>query len=230
MYQVWFGGRSCKEYRLLGTRPDIPCAGYVYERKEIPGRDGALLIRRDILQDMEIPVEFAFLCRPEEWQKRFREAKLWLMSNETELIFGDDPAMYYRVKSVEIGRVERHMKRAGTFTATFLVEGAQYYLDGKREVDYARLTRNPGIIAHPVYILHGEGVCTITVNGKSVTVNVGQNATLDTHKMLCYREDGDINNTILHGYYEDLYLLPGANTISISDGFTMYVIPNWRCL
>lgn len=230
MYQVWFDGRSSKEYRLLGTRPDMPCTGYVYESKTIPGRDGKLLIRRSNLQDMELPVEFAFLCRKEEWQNRFRGAKTWLLSGGTELIFEDDPEMYYWVKKVEIDTAERIAKRAGTFTASFLVEGAQYYLSGKKETDYARLPYNPGIEAHPTYIIKGEGVCTITVNGKSVTVNVGQNATLDTHRMLCYRTDGTVNNTIMHGKYEDIYLKPGKNEISISSSFSMTVIPNWRCI
>lgn len=230
MYQVWFNGSSSREHGLLGTRPDVPCPGYIYESRTVPGRDGALLIRRDQLEDMEIPVEFAFLCRPEEWQKRFREAKEWLLSGGTELIFGDDPQMYYRVKKVEIDRPQRHMKRAGTFTASFLTEGAQYYLSGKRRFDYSRLPRNPGILSHPTYLINGEGVCTLTVNGKSVTVNVGQNATLDTHRMLCFRSDGAVNNAILHGFYEDLYLQAGKNEISISSGFSMKVIPNWRCL
>lgn len=230
MYQVWFNGRSSKECRLLGSRPDMACPGYVYESKSVPGRDGELLIRKDNLKDMEIPVEFSFLCGPQEWQQRFREAKAWLMSGGTELAFEDDTEMYYRVKKVEIGDAERQAKRAGVFTASFLVEGAQYYRQGKKAVDYAELPYNPGITAHPIYLLKGEGLCTITVNGKSAVVNVGQNATVDTHRMLCFREDGAVNNTIMQGYYEDIYLKPGRNEVSISAGFSMDVIPNWRCI
>ncbi|MDE7326226.1 MAG: phage tail family protein [Lachnospiraceae bacterium] len=229
MYQIWFGGRSSREYNILGTRPDMPCGGYVYDTKQIPGRDGSLLIRRNNLQDMEIPVDFVFLCRPEKWQKRFREAKGWLLSGETELIFEDDPEMYYKVKKVSVGEVKRHAKRAGTFTASFLVEGAQYYIIGKKKVSYDKIPYNPGIESHPVFNIEGEGLCTITVNGKSVTVNVGQNAKLDTHRMLCYRADGTVNNTIMHGYYEDLYLKPGKNEVTVSEGFSVMVAPNWRC-
>ena len=37
-------------------------------------------------------------------------------------------------------------------------------------------------------------------------------------------------NTSVSGDYEELYLKPGENEISITQGFTLTVIPNWRRL
>ena len=60
-------------------------------------------------------------------------------------------------------------------------------------------------------------------------LNVGQNLTIDTDRMIAYRSDGTLNNTQVTGNYEDMYLLNGENEISFSGG-ELKVIPNWRCL
>lgn len=71
---------------------------------------------------------------------------------------------------------------------------------------------------------------TLTVNGKKVTANVGQNLTIDTELMMAYREDGTIQNTALTGDYEELFLQPGDNTITFSSGFIVSIVPRWRIL
>ena len=48
--------------------------------------------------------------------------------------------------------------------------------------------------------------------------------------MITYRElNGEMMNTYVNGDYEDLYLKPGENMISVV-GAEMKIIPNWRCL
>lgn len=84
--------------------------------------------------------------------------------------------------------------------------------------------------SHPVYKILGEGVCTLTVNGKTMTANVGQNLTIDTDRQLAYRSDGTLNNTAVTGNYEDLVLVEGDNKVTITDGFDLKVIPYWRYL
>ena len=70
-------------------------------------------------------------------------------------------------------------------------------------------------------------MCTLTVNGNEMTANVGQNLTIDTDLMIAYRQDGTLQNTAVTGDYEDLYLVPGDNVISITSGFDLKIIPNW---
>ena len=60
--------------------------------------------------------------------------------------------------------------------------------------------------------------------------NVGQNLTIDTDRMIAFREDGTVNNIAVSGDYEDLYLKEGDNQISITSGFALKVIPNWRSI
>ena len=70
----------------------------------------------------------------------------------------------------------------------------------------------------------------LTVNGKTMKATVGQNLTIDTERMLAYRTDGTLMNTSVTGDYEDLYLQAGENEISITSGFSLKIIPNWRCM
>ena len=82
----------------------------------------------------------------------------------------------------------------------------------------------------PVYKITGNGGCTLTVNGKAMKATVGQNLTINTELMIAYRTDGTLQNGKVTGDYEDLYLLEGENQISITKGFDLKVIPNWRCI
>ena len=68
------------------------------------------------------------------------------------------------------------------------------------------------------------------MNGNVFTADVGQNVTIDTDRMIAYREDGELVNTSVTGDYEVLYLQHGKNTLSATSGFTVQVIPGWRRL
>ena len=63
-----------------------------------------------------------------------------------------------------------------------------------------------------------------------MSADVGQNLTIDTDRKIAYRADGTLSNTAVSGDYEDLFLQEGENEISITDGFNLKIIPNWRCL
>lgn len=80
------------------------------------------------------------------------------------------------------------------------------------------------------YMISGEGACVLTVNGKTMTADVRQNITIDTDRELAYRKDKTLSNTAVSGKYDDLYLQEGENEITITEGFDLKIIPNWRCL
>ena len=70
------------------------------------------------------------------------------------------------------------------------------------------------------------------MNGKHISVNVGQNLIIDTDRKISYRENGILNNVALSGDYEDLYFVEGNNTVEIVNGnnFEITIQPNWRCI
>lgn len=230
MWKVDFNNKTNTDLGIFATRPNIPCASFKKEFKTIPGRDGTVVIHTKEIEDITILIKFLFYGNRNEWMEKFRVAKQWLLSGGKELSFSDDQEYYYKVKNVIVGTGERQVKEVGEFEVSFLCDGALYLKRGNTEYDYSETKYNPGIFSKPVYKVKGEGVCTLTVNGKSITANVAQNLTIDTERMISYREDGTLQNTAISGNYEDLYLQEGENAITVTEGFECKVIPRWRCL
>ena len=217
---------------FLKERLSVPTAKKRYKEYDIPGRDGVLTETYEDYEPEEIELKFNFISKNErEWNARTTQAKEWLMSSRKEISFSDDLEHFYRVRKIELSEIERKTARVGEFSAKVYLESAlRYLVSGTRETDAAGVKVNRNLPCHPIYKVTGEGMCTLTVNKKSMTANVGQNLTIDTELMLAYRKDGTLNNTAVTGNYEDLYLKSGENTISISSGFDLKIIPNWRCL
>ena len=211
--------------------PSIPAAVEKVNETEIPGRDGALHLRTGTFEQTEIPIEFNYIGKEELWNERWREAKKWLSATNAELRFGDDAEHFYKISKVVLEANQRVSRRIGKFVAKFITkDGLSYMTSGKQQVDHAEVNFNPGIISKPIYIISGEGLCVLTVNGKSMKVNVSDNIVINTELMISYRLDGVSQNIMVSGNYEELYLQEGKNDISITDGFTCKIIPNWRCL
>lgn len=231
MYYIQRNGKTNLDINLyVKERPRIPSPEYKYDKQEIPGRDGELYTEYETVEDITIPVILKFHCNPSKWQDMFRKAKRWLLSKiDNMLILSDDINYFYKVKHITINESEREVKEFGEFTVNFICEGCQYSIEGQKEITASNLY-NDGYITHPIYKVEGEGECTLTVNGKAVKANVGQNLTIDTDRMLAYRTDGTMQNTSLTGDYEDLYLIEGENKVSITSGFVLKIIPNWRYL
>ena len=231
MFDIEYGGIAADSLEVkISERPHIPTPKKRYKSISIPGRSGDLIEADGEYEDIEIPIKMNFIADPEEGGMKYRKIKKWLLSGANVLVFSDDASVFFKVKNVSIDDIGRVAKVGWTFKALFLCDPYTYLLDGIREYNVEELIYNPYEVAHPIYKIAGEGTCSITVNGKVITVNVGQNMTIDTDRMLAYREDGTLINTSITGEYEDMYLVEGENIIRVSKGFKITVIPNWRCL
>ena len=233
MYDLWFNGSdtSIKEVNIE-KRIDIPAAKQRKEKITIPGRDGDYYLQEDTWEDIEIKVEMNFRCEdPDGWNAKWRFIKEWLRGSGI-LRTSDDPNYQYRVKKISIEKVERPLRRQGKFRAAFLCDPYQYLISGSNfESVKNGVLRNPlNYNAYPIYKILGEGVCDLTVNGYTISANVGQNLIIDTERQLTYREDGTLQNTAIAGEYTELILHPGRNEIMITEGFVLDVQPNWRCI
>lgn len=232
MYEIIRNGRTNTEMGILvRKRPSIPSAEYNYTEVKIPGRDGSIYKEDGTVSDITISVSFTFAENPQKWQERFRMARRWLLGKEDkELILGDDPEYFYLVKHTRINAAERQVKEVGEFEVDFICEGYRYRNDGKAEYTSEEVFYNPYDRSRPIYLITGEGECILQVNGRQMKANVVQNLVIDTDRMMAYRKDGKLMNTSVYGDYEELQLLPGENTVYVSRGFDLKVIPNWRCL
>ena len=147
------------------------------------------------------------------------------------MILSDDAGWFYKVAYIDIGEMQRPTERIGVFRAMIkTVDGLKYLINGMNEYDISEINKNPYLMSKAIYKIKGEGICTISVNGKTVKANVGQNLTIDTELMIAYREDGTMNNTAITGDYESLYLPEGDLSVTATSGFDVKIIPNWRCL
>lgn len=210
---------------LVAARPSKPSPEMEYEEVKVPG--GKTLYREKGYKDIEISVSFNFMSKY-TWDKDFRIIKKWLLSKtNNKLKFSDDLEVYYKVNKVTIDTPERVMKKIGRFNVTFTCE-PYVYID-EEEMELSEIIYNDYLISKPIYRIVGEGYLTLNINNKVIKANVGQELIIDTDKGLCYRE-GIVNNVALEGKYEDMYLLEGENTLGWSEGFKVYVTPNWRCL
>lgn len=226
-----YNNRKASDFRVyMRNFPNIPVPQKRYTETEVSGRDGKYL-EEDGYEDIAIPVELNFLIKDTRWHDETRQIKNWLLNDiNRELIFEDDAAFFYKVKKVELGEIEHTTRRIGNLTVNFTCEPYTYLRNGKVKMKSEEAEQNPYLLCKPVYYVQGEGLCIINVNGKNMEANVNGNLIIDTERMLAYREDGTLSNTKITGEYEDLYLKPGRNKISVSPGFVLQIKPNWRCL
>lgn len=211
-------------------RPAIPAARLRMEEIVVPGRDGSLYQSDGGYEPTEILVQFNYIGSVSEWEKHWRAAQKWLSPRNSILRFSDDDGYFFRISHVELEDNERPSGRVGIFEATFFTRDGLHYLNaGLRECTAEEIKWNAWETAHPVYKVSGEGMCTLNVNGRTMTANVAQNLVIDTERMLAYRQDGTLKNTSVSGEYDDLYLKTGENSVQISEGFDLRIIPNWRC-
>lgn len=210
--------------------PNIPAAKERIEEIDIPGRDGKLNKRTGNYDSTSIPIEFNYSGKEELWNERWRQVKQWLSARDTELSLSDDPQFFYKISHVILNENNKIGRKIGKFQAEFITkDGLSYYKEGKNRMEISDAKYNPGIVSHPIYIITGEGFCTLEINGNTMEVNVSSDIVIDTERMISYHTDRTSQNTAVKGKYEDLYLLEGRNEISITDGFSCKIIPNWRC-
>lgn len=230
LYNISFNEENCTAYRIIPVRrPSVPAPELRVSTTEIPGKDGSLVETDGVYENIVIPIEFNFLVPQDQWMEAYRKAKRWL-TGSGELILGDDQEYFYKVLYCNITSTERTSRRLGNFEAEFTCYPYAFLALGKNQYNINEVEYNPYMISHPIYIISGNGGCDLIVNGNKMDVTVNQRIFIDTDRMIAYNEDMVNQSNLLSGDYEGLYLLEGKNTISITDGFSLSVIPNWRTL
>lgn len=228
MYKISFKGEDVSRFGIIpARRPSVPAPEIRVTETEVPGRDGALVETDGCYEAITIPIEFNYLVSPDKWMDAYRKAKRWLTGSGW-LVLGDDQEYMYKVLYVKITDTERTSRRLGNFTAEFTCDPYSYLVSGQQAYSADEVLYNPYMISHPIYKISGSGACTLTVNGNTMQAQVNGDITIDTDRMISYNNQMVGQNTAVTGDYEDLYLLEGDNAISISTGFSLSVIPNWR--
>ena len=230
MYRVKYGDTWDIDLGLhVKSRPDVPIPERNIEVTEDKTLTTSLTRDYETYKDTEIGIEYNFISR-EDFEIKSILLKRWLYESKNKILILSDSADYYRkVKKVTIETITRSKKYLGSFKITFRCDPNLYVVNGLNSiaVNSTKNIKNNYAISKPTYTITGEGMCTLTVNNNSVTVNVGQSIIINTEKELVYKNDSSMTN-ISTGKYKDLYLLEGNNTVTVSNGFTLSIVPNWR--
>ncbi|MEG1185320.1 MAG: phage tail family protein [Eubacterium sp.] len=214
--------------KLLGTIK-IPTPQKRYDTITIPGRDG-LLYEEDAYDDIEIPLDLE-VQDIDTHADALDVVKNWLRNiTDNRLSFWFDEKNFYRVNQVELKDFERKYERYGVFSVTFICEPYRYQTASDTAIGLTDILQNNYATSKPIYIITGPGACTLTINGKSVSLMVEGELTINTDKQLCYKSKGVFANKAMTGEFSDLFLKPGKNTFKLTNGFSGKIITNMRKL
>jgi len=215
----------------LGLRitqpPIIPITKRIVDSIKVDGREGSLTILRgweDVVFDMKAALIGSDL------HTKFREILPIILAAKT-VYFSNDDVVYYNIKHVQTGALERRLSKLYEFSLTFTCAPFRY----SRNVSAVILTQSGtvvnigGIFSLPKITVFGTGNRTLTINNKPITLNIlSGSLTLDSELKTCYYGNVAQNNQ-MSGDFPVFEV--GNNTVTIGGGITKIEIePRWRFL
>lgn len=185
-------------------------------------------------EDIKIPVSITILDK-NEVKNKYREIIRWLsIIKDNHLIFSNDPEYFYKVKDIDLDNFETKFSLFGEAKIDFICSPNSFEVDGLNEIQIPANLFNNGLSAKPTYILRGEGIISLIINGNEVEFNVGQELIVDVERELIFKQ-GSIHNEVKKGAWEHLKLTEGENDINYkfkpgSRVDEILIIPNWRTI
>lgn len=233
-YSIVYNNKSNLEVGVeVVKRPTIPIPERRYTEIEIEGHDGKYYVDEETYDDITIAIEFNFVEENlNNIKRRVRKIKQWIENvQDNKLVLSDDKGYYYKVCKAVMSEVDyQDVYEIQNITITFTVEPYQYIADNQ-ELTLSTIMYNNWDICQPTYRIVGDGNCTFNVNGNIVNCTISSQLTIDTRYDKILEADGTlaIGKTDITKM-QDLYLQEEENNFSWSNGFTIYITPNWRTL
>lgn len=207
----------------LATIPIITPSTNQRTRQTIVGMDGELLGDDEAYSDAQI--DFTIHAKSDTLQAKLRDIRKWL-SGTGILIISDHPDSYYEVKEVNYTTFLKKNEKYGRIAVSMKVYPYEFLSSGDNDITSYSTVNNTAMSSKPLYKITGNGNGTLTVNGSSMTFTVNGTLYIDTRRKIAYDGSGNGKDGVINGFYEDLYLKSGTNTISCSGG-TLTIKPKW---
>ena len=213
----------------LGLRitqpPIIPISRRIVDSVTVDGREGTLTILRG-WDDIRLNMRVALLG--DNLNSRYREVLPATLAAKT-IYFSNDPEVFYSIKHVQAGAVERRLTNLYEFTLSFTCSPFRFI----RNVPMITMTTsgsiiNPGtVFSLPKITVYGTGSQTLTINGKVITLNIlAGSLVLDSELKTCYFGNVAQNNR-MQGDFPIFKV--GSNTVSFGSGITKIEVEGrWR--
>lgn len=226
MFNLEYNGKRLSDFKIYAKElPKFPPAKEKIVTQTVSGL-GLICERTGEFEPTEFGCTLNYLGKKEEWFEIYSELQEQLSKGGT-LIFSNIPDYFYKIAMVDIGENQMLTEKIGTFEVTFTTrDGLRYLKNGLIEHEINEVSLNPYLTSKPTYILSGTGAFELKVNEKKMTGMCEEKLVIDTERQISL--NGNLLNTSVKGEYDELYLIHGANTVEITEGFTVKIIPNWR--
>lgn len=214
-------------------RPIIPIPTRRYKEIEIEGHDGKYYKDEETYDDITFPIEFNFAENDlNNIRRKVKKIIKWLKNiKDNKLILSDNKQYYYKVCKVDIDSISyEEIYEIQKFTVNFTVDPYQYVIENEELILSTEMLNNWDV-SKPIYRITGTGNCIFNVNGHVVNCTVNNTLIIDTQhdKILNADKTLAIGKTDIKKM-QDLYLQEEENIFSWTNGFTIYITPNWRTI
>ena len=214
---IW-NGKSSDELGIRILDKDIPrpSAGDQYDRVQIDGRDGDLLISRRSIPSIRYNLPINLLD-----VKRADEITHWLRSNlKGDLLMSWDDEYIYKAEYLEPHEITTKLLKLGKAELRFNLHPWKYLASGRDQVTGTSITNPTKYDSKPTYIITGTGSKDVLVNGELIRLkNMSGSVTIDTERDIV--TGTEMSNVLTYPFPK---LKIGENTFSTS----ITVIPHWR--
>lgn len=225
-----FNGKSSIDFgvKIQSGADTYKGASRKVETFEVIGRNGTLTRDEGTYENVTQPYE-CYLIDNFNWNlEAFRD---FLNDGEYHRLEDTYHPEEYRLArySGEFNPDINVIDESGSFDVEFDCKPQRFLKSGEKEVviDGTATLQNPtNQIALPlIYVKSGTG--TIKVNDTEFTVNINEGVTIiDSERQDCYLSNKvPVNSNVSIGDYPTLK--KGANTIEVSDGMDVSIVPNW---
>lgn len=183
---------SYKDLDLLFVEiPAVPISIENTENISIEGRNGTLTRKLGTFNDKVIKVQFRLNTKDERYYRKIDEIILWLTNiSNKNLTFSFDKERKYIVKSVTgVENIQRQLEWYGDFEVQFMCDSFKYPIFDDTIITTQKtivLYNNGTYKSEPYIKLTGSGNVTLSVNGKTITLNsISEYIELDSMYFLC---------------------------------------------
>lgn len=230
MYDIIINDRSMNSIGLFAiTRLSIPRAKEKVITANVLSSDGTLYRSTGKYEDVETSLDFNIFCNPVlhgDYTREYYE----VLKRAKKIQASDDPHYFRKIKHVEVdyNRLADHVT---TLTANFTFDPWQYIESGThlyskmKDIEY-----NIYDTSEPEIQIIGSGSGTLSMNGYPISFYSEGFLVIDVHDRKVFDENRNDKITSISGDFEKMVLVPGANSIAVTEGFRLKVRPNWRRL
>ena len=225
-----FGDLNTRDYRVwISGKGVFTPAERKYEKINVPGRNGDLLIDQKKFNNIIIPYE-AFIIQ--EFAGNIDAFRNTILSKGGYQRLEDSfhPEEYRMAKIEHFDPDVKGIAKAGTFRLEFDCKPQRFLKSGETPIEFERsgVIYNPTLFeAKPLIRVYGNGVLGVGEETVTISENISY-VDIDCEVEDAYRGAENMNGNITLSSGEFPKLLPGENGISIGTGITRVVVtPRW---